>query len=149
MSDLEESNDSYSVGIWAFIATAILVIIVSAAFMSSTLDRQSGLLDLQSHAEAVQLKVRQNYALTGITSADQMDLSRDFPASYPNGLHLLAEASEETGVTLDTGYTPGSLGHALSLSNFVLTGEARPKLLDLEKQETRIEKRFNELWNAE
>lgn len=79
------------------------------------------------------------------------DLDSRLEHGFSKGIHalqLLNTRVRDSGESLETGYPKTSIGHALSLSNRVLTGDADPTLLRLNDMGDELREREDKLVSA-
>lgn len=116
-------------------STSIIAILAVLHFtwFGPQLDRKKEMIQLFGAAHAVQAAAASNYALVPSANASNIDLERRFPGS--ESLENLLRLSAKTGVNPGTGFDPDTMGNALALSSFVLTGDDVPQFLDLTKNQ--------------
>lgn len=116
-----------------FVATGCIGIIfataiVHVAWFEPQIERKAKLSELVNSAHSVQAIAANHYVLEADVSASTIDLQNTFP--YMTSLNNLLTLSAETGFGIETGFSKDSMGNALALSNYVLTGEQEPKFLN-------------------
>lgn len=92
-----------------------------------------------SEAKSVQVLVKMYHTDEELQQLDQ---------PVKGGGHLIGKLNsfvEESGESIETGYHPLSRGHALALSNRVLTGDSSPVLVDLSGRRKELERKEKEL----
>jgi hypothetical protein len=134
-----------------FIVTGCLGIIVALAVVHFTwvapqIDRKVKMSALVTSAHAVQVAAAQNYLLMPNVSASTIDLQRRFPnmRSMNDLLSLVAE----TDFGIETGFNKETMGNALALSNYVLTGNNEPQFLTITELQNDFSERTDNLMNS-
>lgn len=119
-----------------FIAAGSLGIIAALVvahftWVAPQVDRKEKMSALVNSAHAVQLAAIQHYALMPSVNTSTIELQRAFPKTGP--LNRLVGLAENTGVEFDSEFSRDTLGNALGLSNYVLTGNSEPKILPISR----------------
>ncbi|EAZ97661.1 hypothetical protein [Marinobacter sp. ELB17] len=134
-----------------FIATGSVAIVAALAVLHFTwagpqIEQKEKMIALVNSAHAVQIMAIQNYALMPDASASSIDLNRAFPNT--NSMNNLLRLSGETGIRIKTEFGESSMGNALALSNYVLTGNGQPQFLELEELRDVISERRERLMDS-
>ncbi len=139
---------SQRMGFWKFIATGSVVTLVALAafhftWIAPQIDKKEEMSALVNAAHHVQATAIQDYALMPEASATTIDLKRPFPdAAVISKLLLL---SDSAGLLITTEFDDNSMGNALALSNYVLTGNSEPQFLKITNLKNDINKRRENL----
>jgi len=80
-------------------------------------------------AVSVQQALRMQYALVAPLVEENLNLSHGYYDHGAGYLRKLEDSARLAGLWVESGYPSGSVGHALYLSNYVLTGDYSAKFL--------------------
>lgn len=117
----------------------LIYIVVKGLWLEPLQEQREAAWRAFGDAKTVQMMANMHYY-----PKDLRNLDRPFSAGMP-ALGLLHSRAKRAGISLKTEYRPNSIGHALSLSNRVLTGNTEPVMLDLFEISDELRKREEKL----
>lgn len=128
------------VGLFMFFGLAYIV--VNGLILEPMQAKKEAAWHAFGDAQAVQTLANMKYY-----PKDIRNLEKPFTAGMP-ALGMLNTRAQAAGISLEMGYPKNSIGHALSLSNKVLTGNTDPVILSLGDMREELNEKENRLGRA-